>query len=303
MYEAFYGLKQRPFSIVPQAEFLYLTQQHRTALSLLEYGILKPSVFSLITGDIGTGKSTLVRHLLARLGGSVSVGLIGNTHKAFGELLEWSLQAFGLDFRDKDKIEMFQVLSNFLMHEFVKNRRVVLVVDEAQNMSIDALEELRMVSNVNVDRHHLLQIILVGQTRLREKLRLPALQQFAQRIETEFHLRPLAVDDVDGYIRYRLKIAGSVDGELFAPEACKVIHRISRGVPRLINLVCDTALVYGFAGAKARIDSDLVDELDRDKREQGGWLFDPAKDAPSSSKDGHGQFEGMGNVPILRAAN
>jgi general secretion pathway protein A len=278
MYEAFYGLRQRPFSIVPQAEFLYLTQQHRTALSLLEYGILKPSLFSLITGDIGTGKSTLVRHLLGRLGASISVGLIGNTHKAFGELLEWTLQSFGLDFRGKDKVEMFQLLSNFLMHEFVKNRRVVLVVDEAQNMTIDALEELRMVSNINADRHHLLQIILVGQTRLREKLRLPALQQFAQRIETDFHLRPLTAEDVEGYIQHRVKVAGRSDADIFEPEACRLIHQISRGVPRIINLVCDTALVYGFAAAKSRIDLDVVDELNRDKQEQGGWLFDSIKE-------------------------
>jgi general secretion pathway protein A len=285
MYEAFYGLKQRPFAIVPQAEFLYLTQQHRTALSLLEYGILKPSLFSLITGDIGTGKSTLVRHLLGRLGASITVGVIGNTHKAFGELLEWTLQSFGLDFRGKEKVEMFQLLSNFLMHEFVKNRRVVLVVDEAQNMTIDALEELRMVSNINADRHHLLQIILVGQTRLREKLRLPALQQFAQRIETDFHLRPLSADDVEGYIRYRVKVAGRADGDLFHPEAARMIHRVSRGVPRIINLICDTALVYGFAAAKPAIDVEVVEELNRDKLEQGGWLFEPSQEPGTAAGD------------------
>lgn len=294
MYEAFYGLRQRPFSIVPQAEFLYLTQQHRTALSLLEYGILKPSLFSLITGDIGTGKSTLVRHLLGRLGASISVGLIGNTHKAFGELLEWTLQSFGLDFRGKDKVEMFQLLSNFLMHEFVKNRRVVLVVDEAQNMTIDALEELRMVSNINADRHHLLQIILVGQTRLREKLRLPALQQFAQRIETDFHLRPLTVEDVEGYIQHRIKVAGRADADLFDLEAAQLIHQISRGVPRIINLVCDTALVYGFASAKSRIDLEVVEELNRDKQEQGGWLFESIKEP---GPPGASEFDG----PALRA--
>jgi general secretion pathway protein A len=294
VYEAFYGLKQRPFAIVPQAEFLYLTQQHRTALSLLEYGILKPSVFSLITGDIGTGKSTLVRHLLGRLGSSITVGVIGNTHKAFGELLEWTLQSFGLEFRGKDKVEMFQLLSNFLMHEFVKNRRVVLVVDEAQNMTIDALEELRMVSNINADRHHLLQIILVGQTRLREKLRLPALHQFAQRIETDFHLRPLSVEDVEGYIRHRIKVAGRTDGELFDADAARVIHRISRGVPRIINLVCDTALVYGFAAAKSIIDIEVVNELQRDKQEQGGWLFDPVSEtAAGASESGPVQLQAV----------
>lgn len=305
MYEAFYGLRQRPFAIVPQAEFLYLTQQHRTALSLLEYGILKPSLFSLITGDIGTGKSTLVRHLLGRLGASISVGVIGNTHKAFGELLEWMLQSYGLDFRGKDKVEMFQMLSNYLMHEFVKNRRVVLVVDEAQNMTVEALEELRMVSNINADRHHLLQIILVGQTRLREKLRLPALQQFAQRIETDFHLRPLSVEDVEGYVRHRLKVAGRPDGEVFDLEACRAIHRISRGVPRIVNLICDTALVYGFAAAKPRIDIGVIEELNRDKQEQGGWLFDPAREAAAGGA-GEGRSAesargGEPETPQLRA--
>lgn len=298
MYEAFYGLKRRPFAIVPQAEFLYLTQQHRTALSLLEYGILKPSLFSLITGDIGTGKSTLVRHLLGRLGATITVGVIGNTHKAFGELLEWTLQSFGLDFRGKDKVEMFQLLSNFLMHEFVKNRRVVLVVDEAQNMTIEALEELRMVSNINADRHHLLQIILVGQTRLREKLRLPALHQFAQRIETDFHLKPLSVEDVEGYIAHRVKVAGRADGDLFEPEAARLVHRISRGVPRLVNLICDTALVYGFAAAKPRVDLEVIEELNRDKQEQGGWLFEPIPDSghPSANLT-PGELDG----PQLRA--
>lgn len=279
MYEAFYGLRQRPFAIIPQAEFLYLTSQHRTALSLLEYGILKPSLFSLVTGDVGTGKSTLVRHLLGRLGASVSIGVISNTHEAFGELLEWALQSFGLEFRNKDKVERFQLLSSFLMHEFLKGRRVVLVVDEAQNMKTEALEELRMVSNINADRHHLLQIILVGQSRLREKLRLPELQQFAQRIETEFHLRPLGIDDIEGYVGHRLKIAGRADGDLFDSDACRLIHRISRGVPRIVNLVCDTALVYGFAASKGRIDGAVIEELNRDKQEQGGWLFDPIGEA------------------------
>jgi type II secretory pathway predicted ATPase ExeA len=286
MYEKFYGLSRRPFSILPQAEFLYLTAQHRTALSLLEYGILKPSLFSLITGDIGTGKSTLIRHLLARLGSSISVGLISNTHKGFGELLEWTLQAFGLDFRNKDKVEMFQLLSNFLTHEHVKNRRVILVVDEAQNMTVDALEELRMVSNVNADRHHLLQIILIGQSKLREKLRLPALQQFAQRIETDFHLRPLSVQDTEAYIRHRIRVASARDGvEIFSPDSAALIHQISHGVPRVINLICDTALVYGFASGKNQIDLAVVEELNRDKLAQGGWLFDPVPEPSGMGND------------------
>jgi general secretion pathway protein A len=301
MYEAFFGLKRRPFSIVPQAEFVYLTQQHRTALSLLEYGIRKPAIFSLVTGDSGTGKSTLVHHLIARLGSSVSVGVIHSTHKGFGELQEWILQALNLEFHSKTKVEMFQTLSKYLMHEFVKDRRVVLVVDEAQNLSIDMLEELRMISNVNVDQYSLLQIILVGQTRLRDKLRLPALQQFAQRIETEFHLRPLAALEVETYIFHRLKVAGRLEGNPFEPDACATIHRISRGVPRLINLVCDAALVLAFASARAQINRDLVEELDREKRAQGGWLFDPLTEPPSL-KEAFGKVESIGKSPSLRAA-
>lgn len=300
MYEAFFGLTQRPFSIVPQAEFLYLTQQHRTALSLLEYGLRKPTMLSLVTGDSGTGKTTLVRHLITRLGSSVSVGVISNTHKGFGELLEWTLQALSLEFHGKNKVELFQTLTNFLMHEYVKNRRVVLVIDEAQNMSIDVLEELRMISNLNVDQYSLLQIILIGQTRLRDKLRLPALHQFAQRIETEFHLRALAVDEVETYIRHRLKIAGRAGEDLFAADACQSIHRISRGIPRLVNLVCDAALVHGFAGAKAHIDRNLIDEIDRDKQAQGGWLFDPLNEPPPT--DGIGKIDQQGGKPTLRAA-
>jgi general secretion pathway protein A len=302
MYEAFFGLTQRPFSIVPQGEFLYLTQQHRTALSLLEYAIRKPAMFSLVTGDSGTGKSTLVRHLIARLGSGVSVGVISNTHKGFGELLEWTLHALNLDVRERTKVELFKTLSNYLIHEYVNNRRVVLVVDEAQNLSIDMLEELRVISNVNVDRYSLLQIILVGQTRLREKLRLPALQQFAQRIETEFHLRPLAALEVETYIGHRLKAAGRVEGNPFAPDACATIHRISRGVPRLINLVCDAALMYGFAGAKPQINRALVEELDRDKQDQGGWLFDPLTEPSPTPKEGFGKIASIGETPGIRAA-
>ncbi|MSQ20176.1 MAG: DUF2075 domain-containing protein [Betaproteobacteria bacterium] len=285
---------------MPQAEFLYLTQQHRTALSLLEYGILKPSMFSLVTGDSGTGKSTLVRHLIARLGSGVSVGVISNTQKGFGELLEWVLQALGLELRGKHKVEMFQTLSNYLMHEFVKNRRVVLVVDEAQNMSIDALEELRMLSNVNVDQYALLQIVLVGQTRLRDKLHLPALQQLAQRIETEFHLRALAVDEVESYIHHRLKVRPgrwqSVQPRCLQSHSPDQSRRTS---PDQSGVRCSAGVrLCRWANADQ---SRLVEGLDREQQEQGGWLFEPFKEPPP--KDGFGKIESISKTPTCAPRN
>jgi len=276
MYRAFYALKAKPFSLVPQAEFLYMSEQHRRALSLLEYGLVKPSLFSMVTGEVGTGKTMLVRHILRRLNASVTLGIIANTHSAFGEFLQWTLRAFNIEHAGLDKIQMMLVFQNFLMHQYVKNRRTVLVVDEAQNLSIDALEELRMVSNVNVDRQHLLQIILIGQPALRDKLRRPDLQQFAQRIETDYHLRPLSEEEIEPYVEHRLKVAGRAEPGLFDAGALAAIYRISRGVPRIVNLVCDTALVYGFASQRRQIVAATMEELSRDKEAAGGWLFDPA---------------------------
>lgn len=275
MYEAFYGLKLRPFALVPQAEFLYLTSQHRRALSLLEYGLMKPSLFSVVTGDVGTGKTILVRHLLRGLGESLAVGAISNTYAHFEELLQWTLAAFGMPHAGLDKVQMVQALARFLADQQGRGRRAVLFVDEAQNLTVEALEQLRMLSNLNVDWDHLLQILLTGQPALREKLRLPALRQFAQRVETDCHLQPLDANDVELYIGHRLKVAGRKKPGLFDRAACSEIHHLSGGVPRVVNLICDTALVYGFAMEKPVIDAGVIAEVQRDKQAQGGWLFQP----------------------------
>jgi putative secretion ATPase (PEP-CTERM system associated) len=268
MYETFYNLREKPFTLLPDPGFLFLSDKHRMALTLLEYGLMNQAGFTVISGDIGTGKTTLIRYLLDNMDREHTVGLISNTHRDFGELLQWILLAFNLEHANLNKIEMYQRFIDFIIDEYAHNRRTVLIVDEAQNMSAETLEELRMLSNINADKDQSLQVILVGQRELRDTLRRPDLVQFAQRISVDYHLQPLSEDEVTGYIRHRLEVAGG-NPDLFDAEACKAVYRFSGGVPRLINLLCDTALVYGYAQEKQQIDSALINDVAREKQ-QGG---------------------------------
>ena len=197
MYKAFYGFKEKPFSLLPDPGFLYLSKNHRMALAMLEYGFLNQAGFTVITGEIGSGKTTLIRHLLGEIARDqiVTVGLVSNTHRSFGELLQWVLLAFKLEYRGKEKVELYQTLADFLSREFDQGRRTVLIIDEAQNLSVQSLEQLRMLSNINADKDQILQLILIGQPGLRETLRLPELEQFAQRIAVDFHLQPLDLQE------------------------------------------------------------------------------------------------------------
>jgi len=269
MYEAFYGFREKPFSIIPDPGFLYFSPKHRMAFDLLEYGLMNQAGFNVITGEIGTGKTTLIRHLLSQMGPDVTVGLISNTHQSFGELLQWILFAFNLEYRGKEKVEMFHTFLDFLVQQYGQNKRAVLIVDEAQNMAAETLEELRMLSNVNADKDQVLQVILVGQAGLRDTLRRPDLEQFAQRIAVDYHLEPLNQDETRTYIRHRVHIAGVDNLELFDDAACDAVYLHSQGVPRLINLLCDTALVYGFAEQKARIDAQIINDVAADKQKGG----------------------------------
>jgi general secretion pathway protein A len=279
MYEKFYGLREKPFSLLPDPTFLYPSEKHSMALVLLEYGLSNQTSFSVITGSIGTGKTTLIRQLLSQLGRDVTVGLISNTHRSFGELLQWVLLAFNLDYAGRDKVGMYQLLVDFLIGEYAKNRRTVLIIDEAQNMAPETLEELRMLSNINADKDQVLQIILVGQAGLRETLRRPDLEQFAQRIAVDYNLEPLDLDETRGYIRHRLQVAGG-DPELFDAAACEAVYRHSGGTPRLINLLCDTALVFGYAEQATQIHAPLVDDVVHEKLK--GGIFPRVQPATSA---------------------
>ncbi len=260
MYESFYGLKTKPFSLLPDPGFLYLGKKHRIALTLLEYALMNNAGFCVITGEIGAGKTTLLRRLLATLEDHITVGMITNTHQSFGELLDWVLSAYGIHQPGLGKVEMHQRLVDFLLEQYANNKTTLLIVDEAQNMPVATLEELRMLSNINSEKDLVLQVILSGQPDLRDTLRRPELKQFAQRISVDYHLDALTPEETSSYIQHRLLTAGATD-DIFTPQACRLIHEYTGGVPRLINLLCDTALVYGFADQKKTVDADLVEEM------------------------------------------
>lgn len=268
MYEAYYGLKEKPFSIQPDPDFLFMSKRHRLAFTLLEYGIQNRVGFSVICGDIGCGKTTLVRKLLGSLDQSVTVGLVYNTHEDIADLLEWIMLAFGQPYQAASQVERYDRFQQFLLAEYASRRRVVLVVDEAQNLQPAALESLRMLSNINADKDQLLQVVLVGQPQLQTLLNRPELHQFAQRVGVDFYIPPLDAAEVALYIRHRLKVAGR-DQELLTREAITLIAQAARGVPRSINILCDLVLVYGFSAEAQMIGPDLVEEVLRDRREFG----------------------------------
>jgi general secretion pathway protein A len=271
MYEAFYGLREKPFSILPDPELIYWCQNHRLAFAMLEFGVMNSAGFTVITGEIGCGKTTLVRYLLRRLDEHVTVCLISNTPRAQDGLLQWVMMSLNQPFEGSYPA-LFKQFQKFLRDQYSKNRRTILIVDEAQNLGFESLEELRMLSNVNTDKQQFLQIILVGQPQLKDMLRAPQLLQFAQRVSSDFHLRPLNTHEVREYIDFRLRAVGS-RSQLFTDDACKIIADTSRGIPRTINILCDTALVYGFAAGVEKITAELVDTVILNKAQFGVLPF------------------------------
>jgi general secretion pathway protein A len=264
MYEAHYGFTAKPFAMTPDPAFLYLSGQHAMAMTMLEYSLESHAAFSLLTGDIGSGKTTLVQGLLRRLGDQVAVAMINNTHRSFKSIHGWALSALGIVPSDDSDITKYEALVDAFVREYAKGRRTLLILDEAQNLSIEVLEELRLLSNVNSEKDLVLQILLVGQPELRSKLLRPELGQFAQRISTDFHLRPLSRRETHGYVHHRLTVAGGNAG-LFLPEAIEYVYARTGGVPRLVNQLCDIALVYGFAEQRKRIDASVISQVVRDR--------------------------------------
>lgn len=270
MYERFYGFKVKPFALLPQEEFMFLSRQHSTALALLTYSLHNRAMFCVVCGDIGTGKTTLLRYLLSRHEPHLEVGMITSTTGGFEELLPWMLTEFSLDYRGLDKIGMQQALVAYLKRLETIGKRALLVIDEAQALTPHVLEELRLFSNVNAGRTMLLQTILVGQLMLRETLRRPDMRQLAQRVAVDYLLTPLDKDQTEAYIRHRLTLAGAPREDLFTVDACDAIHTASGGIPRVINLLCDTALAYGFADQSLTIDATTVFEVLADRVREAG---------------------------------
>ena len=274
MYEKHFGFREKPFSLTPDPAFLYLGRKHGMALTMLEYGVTNDAPIIVISGEIGSGKTTVIRHLLNILQEDTTVGLISNTHKAFGELIQWVAMAFGLPFENKEKVALYSNFVDFLIREYSSGKRTVLIVDEAQNMDAAMLEELRVISNINADKNLVLQLVLVGQPELRDTLRQPNLEQFAQRVSVDYHLDPLDRLETREYIEHRLVTAGGAK-HVISRAAMDLIFELSTGVPRIINSLCDTALVYAFADGKQKVTPKLVRDIVAEKKAKG--LFGAGK--------------------------
>ncbi|MCP9473041.1 MAG: AAA family ATPase [Nitrospira sp.] len=270
MYESFYRLRAKPFSLLPDPEFLFLSRRHKPGLNVLEYGLLNRAVFTVLTGEPGTGKTTLLNKILEEHRGRFAVGVIGTTHPNDTSLLPWVADAFGLDVSGLDTVNQFRRITSFLKQAFSSGRQVLLVVDEAQNLNLPMLEDLRLLSNLNDGRQIGLQIVLAGQPTLRAMLTRPDMRQFAQRITVDYALEPLGEADVRSYIRHRLAIVGG-NPDLFTDYACSLVCRLSGGIPRLINQLCDLSLAYGFGDGKERITAAIVLQAASD-RAAGGIL-------------------------------
>jgi putative secretion ATPase (PEP-CTERM system associated) len=261
MYERFYELRERPFALSPDPEYLYPSRGHREALDYLRYGIETHAGFVVITGEIGSGKTTLVQTLLRRLDDQTTVGRIVNTILEPRELLETIMLDFGLAVEGRSKPVLLRDLAQYLVDQRLAGRLVLLVIDEAQNLSLAALEEIRMLSNLETEKSKLLQILLVGQPDLRDKLASPELEQLRQRITVSYHLDPLDAAETAKYVNHRLRHASIGRPLQFPRDVTDIIHVRSRGVPRIINVISDAALVFGYAEERREIDLGLMNEV------------------------------------------
>lgn len=265
MYLTYFQFESKPFALNPDPAFMYSSEQHSKALTMLEYAIESQAPFCMLTGEIGSGKTTILRHLVRNLDQRTTVGLISHTHPQFRSIYPWALSAFGVTPSDGSDIAQYESLTQFIVAEYAQGRRTLLIFDEAQNLSVHTLEELRLLSNVNSEKDVALQTVLVGQPELREKMERPELRQFAQRIGVDYHLRSLTLLDTEFYVRHRLQVAGGREN-IFRQSAIRYIHKVTDGVPRLINQMCDLSLVYAFAEKRERVDVAVVAQVLRDRR-------------------------------------
>jgi general secretion pathway protein A len=260
MYRAYFGLAEKPFSITPDPRYLYLSTRHADALAHLLYGINEAAGFIQLTGEVGTGKTTMVRSLLARAPQNVEIALIINPRLSPAEFLRTICEELHVVVPPTEAGStktLVDALNTHLLLTHAQGRRIVLIVDEAQNLTPDVLEQVRLLTNLETESQKLLQIILIGQPELRELLERNDLRQLAQRITARFHLEPLARRETGIYVRHRLRTAGTA-AEIFTPAALREVHRLSRGVPRLINVICDRALLGAYTAERSRVTASLV---------------------------------------------
>ena len=267
MYETFYGFKEQPFSLTPDPDFLYLSPCHRKVMSYLTYGMEGGEGFIQVTGEIGSGKTTLVRNLIRSLHPGVKLAYIVNPRGTFRQLLRMILDELGAVAIEEDlpRERLLVAFEQFAHEQADKNFPIVIIFDEAQNLDPVVLEEIRMLSNIEDDKKKLVQIVLVGQPELRELLELPDLQQLNQRIAVKCHLDPLTPEETDKYIRHRLQVAGNANGSIkLSRDASRMVHTYSRGIPRKINIACNAVLLAGFVDEKRAFNARYVREAIKD---------------------------------------
>jgi general secretion pathway protein A len=277
MYEAFFGLKEKPFGIVPNPDYLYFSPRYKEALTFLEYGLMDNVGAVLLTGEIGIGKTTLIRYAINNLcnDSDVVAPVIYNTNLSPEQLIETILQSLQLPVEKESKAYNFERLNQFLLEQSEQKKRVLLTIDEVQNLPSDTLEEVRMLSNLQTDSQMLLQVLLVGQPEFRARIQKPELSQLAQRIAVNYHIEALEQAETMAYIQHRLSIAGRKES-LFTDEALVQIYQASKGIPRNINLICDSALVYGFGYEMQTIGTEVIDQVLADKNKIGLEFLQPA---------------------------
>ena len=264
MYESYFNLKMKPFELLPNPELIYMSKAHKRAISYLDYGISERAGFILLTGEVGSGKTTIIRNLVKKNLHNLVLSKVFNTNVNSDQLIAMINDDFGLPVQNKDKITMLKELNDFLIDQFRKGNQPVLIIDEAQNLPLDLLEEIRMLSNLETDSAKLLQIILVGQPELRNTLASASLMQLRQRISVNCHIQPLTIIETEEYIMYRLEKAGGRDAVTFSENTIDVIFKYSRGIPRLINIICDFLLLSAYAEQTTVINSEMVRDITGD---------------------------------------
>jgi general secretion pathway protein A len=258
MYLQYYNLKEYPFNITPDPRFLYFAPHHKEAYDHLMYGIQTRKGFIELTGEVGSGKTTLCRAMLANLDKDVETALILNPSLTETQLLRAMLNDFGLDARGRDRLAYIEKLNEFLLEKNREGTNVALVIDEAQDLSPQVMEQVRLLSNLETDQQKLIQIVMCGQPELKKRLARPDLRQLRQRITVRYHIPPLTVEDTMMYIRHRLWVAGSDGRVIFDTSAIREVYKYAKGSPRLINAVCDNALLAGYVARTSRIDGKCI---------------------------------------------
>lgn len=258
MYREFFGLKEKPFNITSDPNFLFLSRVHKEAFAHLLYGIKERKGFLEITGEVGAGKTTLCRALLSKLDRNTKSAFIFNSTLPEMQLLQAILEDYGIVVGRRNKVSLLKQLNAFLIEELTRGNNVVLIIDEAQNLKASILEEIRMLSNLETDKDKLLQIVLVGQPELKDKLSSPNLRQLRQRISVRFHITAIEKAEIADYINHRLSVAGSSGQIIFEPDAVETIFHFSGGIPRLINTVCDKSMLTAYVMETRQITAEIA---------------------------------------------